>query len=220
MKETLNGQHRQWEGIFREEPDLYGAEPSVPARNAVALFTEGGGARILELGGGQGRDTLYFARKGFSVDALDYAQSAIEEIRAKAQAAGLSARVNALVHDIRHSLPFAEGSFDGCYSHMLYCMALTTEELAALTREVRRVLKPGGVHLYTVRNTADPHYGKGIHRGEDIYETGGFAVHFFSREKVARLAEGFEIVGIEEFEEGDLPRRLFKVALSKPAGQP
>ena len=44
---------------------------------------------------------------------------------------------------------------------------------------------------------------------------GGFIVHFFSREKVERLAEGYEIVGVEEFEEGEVLKRLFAVTLRK-----
>jgi len=40
-------------------------------------------------------------------------------------------------------------------------------------------------------------------------------IHFFSKEKVEHLARGFEIVGIDEFEEGGLPRRLFRVTLRK-----
>jgi len=36
-----------------------------------------------------------------------------------------------------------------------------------------------------------------------MYEiSGGFIVHFFSRDKVEHLARGFEIVSIDEFEEG------------------
>ena len=49
-----------------------------------------------------------------------------------------------------------------------------------------------------------------------MYEiSGGFIVHFFTREKVERLARGFEILGIEEFKEGALPRKLFRVTLRK-----
>jgi hypothetical protein len=40
-------------------------------------------------------------------------------------------------------------------------------------------------------------------------------VRFFTREKVERLAEGWELMGIDEFEEGGLPRRLFRVTLRK-----
>jgi len=92
---------------------------------------------------------------------------------------------------------------------------LTTDELEFLSQEIRRVLKTGGLNIYMARHTGDPHYGKGIHRGEEMYEVGGFIVHFFSREKVEHLARGYEIVTIEEFEEGGLPRKLFRVALRK-----
>jgi len=94
-------------------------------------------------------------------------------------------------------------------------MALTTAELEALSKEVLRVLRPGGLNVYTVRHTGDSHYGAGISRGEDLYEVGGFIVHFFSRQKVEQLAKGYELVGIEKFEEGPLPRKLFRVTLRK-----
>jgi hypothetical protein len=96
-------------------------------------------------------------------------------------------------------------------------MALTTAELENLSREVRRVLSTGGICIYTVRHTGDAHYRTGIHRGEDMYEVGGFIVHFFDRRKVEYLAEGFEILGIDEFEEGAMPRRLFRVTMRRTA---
>lgn len=75
--------------------------------------------------------------------------------------------------------------------------------------------KNNGLCVYTVRSVADPHYRKGVHRSEDMYEMNGFIVHFFSREKVRALSEGHEIVDIVEFEEGPLPRKLFRVTLRK-----
>ena len=93
---------------------------------------------------------------------------------------------------------------------MLFCMALTEDELRRLCAEIHRVLRPGGLCVYTARTVQDADYGRGIHRVEDIYELNGFAVHFFSRELVERLAAGFDLVEIEEFEEGALPRRLFR----------
>ncbi len=67
---------------------------------------------------------------------------------------------------------------------MLFCMALTTKELVALLGEILRVLRPGGLCVYTARNTADPDFGRGIHRGEALYENQGFIIHFFDRAKV------------------------------------
>jgi len=215
MKEILDAQGRQWQETFVRNPDMFGALPSDPARIAAEMFEREGKTLILELGGGQGRDTIFFARNGFHVKVLDYSESAVGAITDKAHNLGLSGYITARQHDVRVALPFKDESMDGCYSHMLYCMALTTSELEFLSREVRRVLRPKGLHIYTVRHTKDPHFGKGIHRGEDMYEVGGFVVHFFSREKVERLAEGFEILSVDEFEEGELPRKLFRVTLRK-----
>ena len=214
-KEVLNRQNFHWEKTFANTPEMFGEEPSEPARKAVELFQEEGKNNILELGAGQGRDTLFFARNGFQVCALDYSETGVQTIRGKVQAQGLAQMVATMWHDVRQPLPFGAGSFDACYSHMLFCMALTTDELEFLSNEVNRVLKPGGICLYTVRHTDDPHYGTGIHRGEDMYEVGGFIVHFFRREKVEHLAKGYEIVDVAEFEEGPLPRKLFRVTLRK-----
>ncbi len=215
MKEILDAQRQHWQKTFTQRPEMFGSEPSEPARIAAEMFTKEGKTKILELGGGQGRDTLYFAQNGFHVHVLDYSDSAINAIAEKTRKLGLAGSVTALRRDVRDPLPFEDESFDGCYSHMLYCMALTTAELEFLSSEVRRVLRPNGLHIYTVRHTNDPHYGTGIHRGEDMYEVGGFIVHFFSRQKVERLAKGYEIVSVDEFEEGKLPRKLFRVTLRK-----
>jgi SAM-dependent methyltransferase len=215
MRNILDAQQEHWEDTFVEKPDMFGTSPSEPAKAAADLFKREGAKTILELGSGQGRDTLFFARGGFAVYALDYSEIAVQTISEKGEKTGLSALVKPSRHDIRRPLPFEDGSVDACFSHMLLCMALTEGELESLCGEIRRVLKPGGLCIYTVRHTGDPHYQKGIHHGEDLYEVGGFIVHFFSREKVEKLARGFEIVEIEEFEEGKLPRKLFRATLRK-----
>lgn len=214
-KKILNNQNQHWENTFTKKSDMFGTEPSIPAQKAAKIFKKEGKKELLELGGGQGRDTIFFAQNGFQVTVLDYCETGVETIKQKAQKMGLSKSITAICHDVREPLPFDNESFDCCYSHMLYCMALTTSELEFLSDEIRRVLKLEGLNVYTVRNTNDPDYGTGIHRGEDIYEVGEFVIHFFDKEKVKHLAKGFEIINIDEFEEGGLPRKLFRVTLKK-----
>ena len=199
VEEVLNNQHRHWENMLSNKRDMFGTEPSDPAQKAAELFKKEGRVKILELGGGQGRDTIFFAQNGFQVTVLDYCESGIEAITQKSKGLGVSKSITAACHDARKPLPFDDETFDACYSHMLYCMALTTAELEFLSDEIRRVLKPNGLNIYTVRNTNDPHFQTGIHQGEEIYEIGGFVIHFFSKEKVGHLAKGFELVRIDEF---------------------
>ena len=194
---------------------MFGASPSFAALQAVKLFKREGINNILELGAGQGRDTLFFAQKGFYVQALDYSHVGIESIINKANSLGLSQLITARNYDVRKKLPFNDETFNACFSHMLYCMAFSTKELEFLSNELLRILKPGGLNIYTVRHTEDADYGIGIYKGEDLYETKGFIVHFFSKEKINQLSNGFEIVNIENFEEGTFPRKLSRVTLKK-----
>jgi SAM-dependent methyltransferase len=161
----------------------------------------------------KGRDTFFFARDGVHITMLDYSQVAVETVAAKAQASGLNNVMIAIRHDVREPLPFRDETFEAVFSHMLYCMPITNAEVERLSQEILRVLKPGGLNIFTVRHTGDPHFGTGIHRGEEMYEVGGFIVNFFDRAKVERVAKGYEMLDIDEFEEGGMPRKLFRVTL-------
>ena len=214
-KKILDKQAQHWENTFINRPETFGVSPSAAAIRAAEIFNKKDITNILELGAGQGRDTLFFAQKGFHIQVLDYSQTGLDNIIKKAKTLGVDKLITGKIHDVRNPLPFTDKKFGGCFSHMLYCMALTTKELKFLSDEIHRVLNNGGVNIYTVRHTGDDDYKNGIHRGEDLYENDGFIVHFFSKEKVKQLSNGFDIVNIENFEEGKFPRKLFGVTLKK-----
>jgi cyclopropane fatty-acyl-phospholipid synthase-like methyltransferase len=99
---------------------MFGDVPSDPTQRMLELLKREGKSRLLELGGGQGRDTLFFARSGFDVTMLDYSQVAVEMVNAKAQASGMGELVTAMQYDVREPLPYSESTFNACFSHMLY----------------------------------------------------------------------------------------------------
>jgi SAM-dependent methyltransferase len=214
-KKILDQQSQYWENNFLSKPEMFGLDPSEAAINTLKTFKEENIKKIVELGAGLGRDTLFFAKNSINVEVLDYSPTAIKIINKKALGAKLSNFISAKIFDVRKKLPFKDNSIEACFSHMLYCMALSTAELKYLNNEICRILKPGGMNVYTVRHTEDGDYKNGIHIGEDIYENDGFIVHFFSEEKVRKIADGFNIINIESFDEGKFPRKLFRVVLKK-----
>ena len=214
-KKILDLQSQHWEKSFSSKPGMFGLEPSQAAIKALKTFKEKNISRIIELGSGLGRDTIFFAKNSLKVKALDYSPFAVKIINNKAAKNNLTNFITAKVFDIRQKLPFNNNSVEGCFSHMLYCMALSSFDLDNLNSEICRILKPGGIIIYTVRHTEDGDYKRGVHRGEDLYENEGFIVHFFSEIKIKSLSEGFKILKIEKFEEGSFPRKLFKVTLEK-----
>lgn len=210
-------QKSQWNEIFAQNAAFFGEEPSDFAKQSLQVFLQEGVRSVLELGCGQGRDTLLFAQNDFEVTSLDYSEKAIEAIKKTIQDTDLSYPVHAQTHDVREPLPFPDNFFDACFAHMLLCMELSTVEIESLLREMHRVLKPEGVAVYSVRSNFDPHYQVGEHLGEDLYRIGGLVVHFFTARKIRQLAKGYAILGLERIEEGRLPRDLFAVTLRKTA---
>lgn len=194
---------------------MFGLTPSLSANKALKIFQEKKINKIIEIGAGLGRDTIFFGKNSIHTTALDYSPSGIKVINQKIKKENLSNYISTKLFDIREKLPFEDNSVEVCYSHMLYCMALTTSDLEKLNNEIYRILKPGGINIYTVRHTNDGDFQKGIHRGEDLYENDGFIVHYFSEEKVNSLLNGFKNVSLEKFEEGTFPRKLFFVVNEK-----
>ena len=214
-KKVLDQQSQYWEKSFLSKPEMFGLEASKAAINTLKTFKQENIRKIVELGAGLGRDAVFFAKNSIHVSALDYSPTAIKIINKKTLEQKLSNLISTKIFDVRKKLPFEDNSIEACFSHMLYCMALSTTELKYLNSEICRILKPDGMNIYTVRHTGDGDYKNGTHIGEDLYENDGFIVHFFSEEKVRKISDGFNVINIESFEEGKFPRKLFRAVLKK-----
>ena len=214
-KKLLNQQSQHWESNFSSKPEMFGLDPSYSAKKSLEIFKKHNIKNILELGAGLGRDTIYFAKNNIKVYALDFSPYAINTIIKKSKKLGLDKLITAEVFDIRKDFSFIEKNFDCCYSHMLYCMALTESDLEELNKKIHLKLKGDGINIYTVRNTSDGDFKKGSHIGENLYEMNGFIVHFFSDEKIKKLLNGYKNLDIIKFDEGNFPRRLSMVINQK-----
>ena len=94
-------------------------------------------------------------------------------------------------------------------------MALTTTDLEKLNNEILRILKPGGINIYTVRHTSDGDFQKGIYRGEDLYENDNFIVHYFSETKVNSLLNGFKKISLKNLKKENFRVNCFWLLMKK-----
>ena len=109
---VLNQQSQHWEKNFSSKPEMFGLEPSLPAKNSLKLFKESKISKIVEFGAGLGRDTIFFAKNSIHVTAVDYSSSGLKVINDKAQKQSLSNLISTKLFDVRKKLPFEDNSFE------------------------------------------------------------------------------------------------------------
>jgi len=99
-------------------------------------------------------------------------------------------------------VPFPDEFFDAVLSvQVLHHNRL--EKVGKAVGEIRGVLKEGGLFFATLIGKGDHKEGKGekIEPGTYICDSGieaGMAHHFFARQEVETLLEGFEIMSLKE----------------------
>jgi ubiquinone/menaquinone biosynthesis C-methylase UbiE len=211
----MENQKDTWNQAYSEDPSFFGQGSSWPAKKLSGLLENQPGLKILELGGGQGRDTLFLASKGFDVTMIECSEIGLVQTESSARKRGLSALVHLVHDDLKERIPFSSEHFDACYSHMFLCMPLSLDRLRSLFTEISRVLKPEGVHVFSVRNNHDAHYGQGKHSEDQVFEMDGFAVRFFDEDMIRKFSTNLHIEEISEFQEGELPRTLSLVVARK-----
>ena len=147
--------------------------------------------RVLDLGCGNGRHAIYFARQGFKAAGIDVSAQAIDWASDWARCEGLEIdfRVGGM-----ERLPFENHTFDVVVSHgVLDHVPMQTARKGA--EEVRRVLKPGGLFYCDLRSTDDFEYGVGEPAGPNTFVVSagyeqGLVQHFFSQADVEALFDG------------------------------
>jgi SAM-dependent methyltransferase len=192
-----------WNKVYKSDSTFFGEEPSNFALLCFNHMKTNDAKKVLELGAGHGRDTIFFASNGIEVHALDYSAVAIDILNKISRDKKLP--IKSQTFDVKSCpLPFPDMYFDAVYSHMLFNMRFSEDDLHFIFSEIRRVLKPKGLNFFSVRNHNDNSYDKGREVDKGIYDINGFQIRFFTDKEIQDLTsgEGFEILWIkEEYEE-------------------
>jgi len=159
-----------WKESFDEKyasRKLYwGNKPSSLVKNFASLAQTG---RALDLGMGEGRDTLFLARQGFSVTGIDHSEVGIEKCLSRAEKEGL--QVNAIIGDVR-KFKIARAKYSLIVANSLF-QYITKSEAQGVARHIMQGLKKGGVVIASVFTYDDPRY-KEFKRKTTELEPGSF----------------------------------------------
>jgi SAM-dependent methyltransferase len=95
--------------------------------------------KILDVGCGNGTDSIFFAAHGYAVTAIDFSESGIAALQKTANE--VNVHIDASLHDISQTMKFADGTFDVVYAHLSvhYFDDTTTRRVFA---DMGRVFEP------------------------------------------------------------------------------
>lgn len=128
---------RFWDELYTTREIPWGERVNPLLVEVAADLTPG---TALDLGCGPGGDTMWLARAGWQVTAVDIAATAVAGLREHAAAAGLGDRITAEQHDLPRTFP--AGEFDlvsAQYFHSMFDFPR-----AEVLRTAAHALRPGG----------------------------------------------------------------------------
>lgn len=186
-----------WERIYKEKGDLrFAVLPKI--RRAAGIFREKDYKRILDLGCGTGKHSIFLAKQGFQVYATDVSPTGIEIAKGKAESQRLNIQFRQ--HDMRE-IPFANDFFDAilCIWTIYHGML---EDIKKTVSEIYRVLKLGGTAITDFLSVTDSTYGTGkeIEKNTFIGEKGDekdVPHHYVTREELIQLFSEFSHLKIQ-----------------------
>ena len=141
-----------WDARYAESDQIWSGRPNAALVEAVGDLAPG---RALDLGCGEGGDTVWLAEHGWEVNGVDVASGAVARGRAAADARGVGDRVRFVVGDLATWRP--DATYDlasACFLHSPVAFPRT-----AVLRRAAGAVAPGG-HLLVVGHAGPPPWSK------------------------------------------------------------
>ena len=93
-----------WDKVYSNDSAFFGKDPSNFAQICYREFKKYRIKKLLELGCGQGRDTIFFGSNGLNVHAIDSSKTAIESIYQKLEGKNILVKLNILKQRILYHM--------------------------------------------------------------------------------------------------------------------
>ncbi|SDW00257.1 Ubiquinone/menaquinone biosynthesis C-methylase UbiE [Marininema mesophilum] len=207
------GYDERYKKVYAEGGTLWEEEG---ANEALVWFAQHyglKGKRVIDLGCGEGRDSLYLAQQGVHVTGVDVARSALEKARERARAGELFCTF--LERDVLYLRNIPAETFD--FAINMGCLHMITEEELRLKhlQRVYQIVKPGGYFLLA---HCREKWLEGFFSVPD-YDTVGPVVPGRVIERKIRTKEGSKMIPLEllpykEASSDELTKELKKAGFS------
>lgn len=136
----------QWNKIFGQQGKVF-ANPQEDIPKIVKLFKKRGVKKVLDLGCGSGRHTIYLSKHGFEVYGIDNAPEGIKITKDWLNKEKLE--VNLKTGSVYKKLSYRDNFFDAIISvQVIHHAKIKTIQKAI--KEIERVLKPNGLIFVSV----------------------------------------------------------------------
>lgn len=170
--------------------------------DAVQLFKKKGYRKVLDIGCGYGKHSLYLAENGFDVTSIDPNVKVLEWLKEYIEKKSIN-NISVMRGDINR-LSLEDSSFDAviCTS-VLHHQCL--KQIQNSISEIQRVLRQGGSFLFDILSIEDHSFGHGqeIEPNTFVGSREGeedIPHHYTDIEELERLLEGFSKVNIQQNE--------------------
>ncbi len=146
-----------WEPVYKEKGNLY-KEVIPKVKKYAVIFRKNKYCRILDLGCGTGRNTIYLAQQDFLVYALDTSKTGVAITKKKARTLNLN-NIRFKVADMKHT-SYPNNYFDAVVCIFVLSHGLLKDNEYAVN-EIYRILKPKGMLITEFMSVKDKTCGKG-----------------------------------------------------------
>ncbi len=173
-----------WDGVYDEEEFVFGTEPNAWFAEHDSLLEKG--QRILMVADGEGRNSVWCARKGMVVDAFDLSEKAVQKAERLARENGVS--VSFSVHGI-DDWSWVPDSYDAVA--VIMCQFATPAMRTFLFDHCIKTLKKDGL-LFVL----------GYSPKQLEYKTGGppWVEHLYTEAMLRQYAAGMEILELASWD--------------------
>ena len=164
------------------------------AKKAMRYLPRGG--QLLDIGCGEGADSVFFGRKGFSVTAIDKNKDYVKRFRLYCKDEKLS-NITMYDRDVV-SCRYPRNRYDVIISLLVIC-CMKRSQFEKLVKPLKQSVKPGGIIIISSRNYLDPEMKDYLHT-EKMIEPNTFRskedcckfLYFIEKNRLCELFQDFE----------------------------